>query len=198
MAATRKTVPNPTTESRSGKPAAKHKDPTPVKKHHGVKPHKSGRPTIAVKNGAARVQEKPGHPLVVLDTEQLKLLVKIGCTMDEIVEVLKVSKDTIERRYMADVYAARKERNVVIRRKQYQLAMEGDRTMLVWLGKQWLGQTDQLQLGNNPDNPLTPGGAAPVIELVFAESNGDGRLRTIEGEVVAPMLGNGGSNAGAE
>jgi len=135
-----------------------------------------------------------GHPFVKVDVDQLALLVKIGCTMDEIAEVLKVAKDTIERNYMPVVVAARKERNVAIRRKQYQLAMDGDRTMLVWLGKQWLGQTDQLQLGNNPDNPLTPGGSVPVIEIIFVESDGDGHPKTIEG-IVEPKKLTGGSNA---
>lgn len=31
---------------------------------------------------------------------------------------------------------------VSLRRRQYQLADEGDRTMLIWLGKQYLGQSD--------------------------------------------------------
>ena len=30
-----------------------------------------------------------------------------------------------------------------IRRKQYELAMAGDKTMLIWLGKQMLGQVDK-------------------------------------------------------
>lgn len=29
---------------------------------------------------------------------------------------------------------------ISLRRKQYELAMDGDKTMLIWLGKQWLGQ----------------------------------------------------------
>ena len=29
-----------------------------------------------------------------------------------------------------------------LRRKQYELALEGDRTMLIWLGKQHLGQSE--------------------------------------------------------
>ena len=59
--------------------------------------------------------------------------------------------------------------------------------MLVWLGKQWLGQTDQIQLGNNPDNPLTPGAAKPLVEIVFVESDGDGHAKVIEGEKVAAL-----------
>ena len=32
-----------------------------------------------------------------------------------------------------------------IRRMQYKAAKAGDKTMLVWLGKQWLGQTDRVE-----------------------------------------------------
>lgn len=32
-----------------------------------------------------------------------------------------------------------------LRRQQYILAKEGDRTMLIWLGKQYLGQTDKVE-----------------------------------------------------
>lgn len=39
-----------------------------------------------------------------------------------------------------DRYAA--DGRLSIRRKQFEMAMAGDRSMLVWLGKQYLGQTD--------------------------------------------------------
>jgi hypothetical protein len=32
--------------------------------------------------------------------------------------------------------------NISLRRKQFQRADAGDKTMLIWLGKQWLGQKD--------------------------------------------------------
>ena len=32
--------------------------------------------------------------------------------------------------------------------KQYELAMKGDRAMLIWLGKQWLGQTEKVETKN--------------------------------------------------
>jgi len=32
-----------------------------------------------------------------------------------------------------------------LRRRQYTTAMDGNTAMLIWLGKNWLGQTDQQQ-----------------------------------------------------
>jgi hypothetical protein len=45
---------------------------------------------------------------------------------------------------------------VSLRRKQMQLALAGDRTLLIWLGKQYLKQADK-QEHSGPD-----GGAIPV------------------------------------
>ena len=39
---------------------------------------------------------------------------------------------------------AQAEVKISLRAKQVQLALDGDRCMLVWLGKQWLGQKDRL------------------------------------------------------
>ena len=50
--------------------------------------------------------------------------------------------------------------NVSLRRAQWAAAMKGDRTMLVWLGKQNLGQRD-VQRVEGPG----PGGAFPTVDL---------------------------------
>ena len=45
---------------------------------------------------------------------------------------------------------------VSLRRKQYQKAVEeGNPTMLIWLGKQWLGQSDGQDSGSVDPKPLT-------------------------------------------
>lgn len=45
---------------------------------------------------------------------------------------------------------------ISLRRKQFELAMKGDRTMLVWLGKNMLGQSDKV------DTTLSGPGGAPI------------------------------------
>ena len=39
-----------------------------------------------------------------------------------------------------------------LRRKQYEVAMGGNCTMLVWLGKQYLGQTDKIDASVKDDH----------------------------------------------
>jgi len=41
-----------------------------------------------------------------------------------------------------------------LRRKQLELAMEGDRGMLIWLGKQMLGQADKQEVSGSEGGPL--------------------------------------------
>lgn len=50
-------------------------------------------------------------------------------------------------------YSAQKktEGKELLRAKQYQVAMSGDKTMLVWLGKQYLNQTDRRNIAITDD-----------------------------------------------
>jgi hypothetical protein len=86
---------------------------------------------------------RPKRTLDVRQLETLKALAAIGCTVPEMAQVMGVSKRTLERSYLEKIEAGRLERNVSLRRKQYQLAMQGDKTMLIWLGKQLLGQGEK-------------------------------------------------------
>jgi hypothetical protein len=72
-------------------------------------------------------------------------LASIGCTIQEIAQVTKVSIDTIKRRFHADYEYGMASMRQSLRRKQYQKAMEGNVGMLVWLGKNYLGQADKVE-----------------------------------------------------
>ena len=52
-----------------------------------------------------------------------------------------------------------------LRRKQYSTAMEGNATMLVWLGKNWLSQSDKLDTTSS-DGSMSP---PTTINLVAKE-----------------------------
>lgn len=96
---------------------------------------------------------KMGRPTIEIDWEQFEKLCQIHCTREEIAGVLKCSEDTIERRvkekFGKTFAAVFKEMSalgrVSLRRKQFEMAASGDRTMLVWLGKQVLGQVDNIE-----------------------------------------------------
>ena len=83
------------------------------------------------------------RPLKVIDAAEVHRLASIMCTMEEMAYVLGCHVDTLRDRFSKDIEKARAVGKSSLRRKQWELAQDGDRTMLVWLGKQWLGQQDK-------------------------------------------------------
>ena len=95
------------------------------------------------------------RPRKQIDEEMLRQLASLGLTSDECAVVLGCSKDTIERRYMPALLDGRHKRNASLRRKQFEIAMSGNATMLIWLGKQCLGQMDRTEHTGASGGPIT-------------------------------------------
>lgn len=105
----------------------------------------------------ARKKTGPKGPSKPLDDlEQVIELIRIQCTKLEICAVLGVSEDTLTRRIrehgiegvenFADLYEKHaKEGRSSLRRAQWKAAHNGNVTMQIWLGKQMLGQRDQIK-----------------------------------------------------
>ncbi len=102
-----------------------------------------------------------GRPRVEIDMEMLASMVGIQCTAEECARILGLSSDTIDRRLkqitgkgFAEFYKKHSdEGKMSLRRAQFKAATE-DRnpTMLIWLGKQMLGQKDiSRQENTGPD-----------------------------------------------
>lgn len=84
-----------------------------------------------------------GRPAKPLDAEVIRKLAQIHCTTEEIASVCGVSKDTIERRFMDVLIDGRAKGKASLRRLQWDAAQKGNITMMIWLGKQLLGQKDK-------------------------------------------------------
>lgn len=103
--------------------------------------------------------DKDGRPRIEVDMDLLSKLCQLQCTAVDCAHVLGMSTDTIDRRLKEDGFAGfdqfRAENNsmgrVSLRRVQFQTAMAGNHTMQIWLGKQWLGQTDKVDLPDEGD-----------------------------------------------
>lgn len=140
--------------------AAKGNGRKPPKKN-GKKPQRTSKKIPS--------QNPNGRPRVVIDLKVLRALREVGCTDDEIAACLDISTDTIGRRKKTDsAFAEAYKRGLdqlkaSLRRRQVQVAMTGSKSsenasvgMLIWLGKQLLGQTDKadhLHLGD-ADRPI--------------------------------------------
>ena len=94
-----------------------------------------------------------GRPKKPIDWDMVKKLCGIHCTGEEIASVVDVHYDTLNNRcneeyginfseYYKKASATGK---TSLRRKQYEVAMKGNTTMLVWLGKNILGQRDTIE-----------------------------------------------------
>ena len=99
-----------------------------------------------------------GRPLTEIDKREFEGCCKILCTKDEICDIFSIDEKTLtawcEREYgmgFSDTYkklSANGKKS--LRRKQFELA-DTNATMAIWLGKNILGQRDEVQIdhGNN-------------------------------------------------
>ncbi len=84
------------------------------------------------------------RPAKQLSPRQIQKLASEGATNIEIADFFEVSPDTIERRFAGDLRKGRANRNTSLRKVQIKAAHQGNSSMLVWLGKQYLGQSDSM------------------------------------------------------
>lgn len=93
------------------------------------------------------------RPRIEIDKEQFEKLCGLQCTLVEIACYFDCSEDTIEkwckREYkmgFADIFHIKRSAGKIsLRRSQFRMA-ETNATMAIWLGKQYLGQTDKQEV----------------------------------------------------
>lgn len=86
------------------------------------------------------------------DVEQMRKMASYGMSHEAIGDILGCSADTLERNFAGVLKKARAEMQKNLRAAQMRLALAwptqaGTSTLLIWLGKQVLGQTDQVDFG---------------------------------------------------
>jgi len=107
------------------------------------------------------------RPLKKVDAEQVEKLAGFHCSLAEIASVVGCSVDTLERRFAEVIKKGREQGKASLRRRQFELAMAGNPTMLIWLGKQNLGQRDGTAI------ELTGKDGAPIEPAVSAKTMSD-------------------------
>lgn len=90
-----------------------------------------------------------------IDNQQVFDLASTFCTTEEIASKFKCSKDTIENRCQEELNLGRDKARRMLRSKQFELAMSGNVGMLIWLGKQYLGQSDSFKVGEDEGGGFT-------------------------------------------
>jgi hypothetical protein len=116
-----------------------------------------------------------------INLAELEKLAAMQCTDEEMAGWFGISTRTIERRRKSPVFAQTIERGkargrISLRRAQLKMVEDGSATMGIWLGKQHLGQTDEIQVNNLqqisvlvlPSKPLSnaPEEESQVLDIV--------------------------------
>lgn len=84
-----------------------------------------------------------GRAKTVIPEEQVLELSKLHCTSKEMAEFFEVPLSTFTDNFRDIITKGRLETKQRLRAAQLKLALNGDRTMLIWLGKNILGQMEQ-------------------------------------------------------
>jgi hypothetical protein len=98
--------------------------------------------------------------MIEIDYDQLEGLAAIQCTDEEMAAVLRISVDTFTRRKQDDpefqtrLAEGKARGRQSLRRVQWEAAQEGNATMMIWLGKQTLGQKDRAELTGAEGGPM--------------------------------------------
>ena len=114
---------------------------------------------------------RPRWELLDEEFEKIIAMMRIQCTQDEICEVYGVDEKTLNRRlaergegsFSACYKKHSGQGKMSLRRMQWRAAEEGNSTMLVWLGKQVLGQRDKI----DHDNTSTDGSLTPPSRIII-------------------------------
>lgn len=103
-----------------------------------------------------------GRPRKEFDLEKVAKLAAMQCTDAEIAAFFDVHPSQITRRKASDaafrnaIEKGREDGKMSLRRLQWRVAERGNTVMLIWLGKQYLGQTDK------QTTELTGAGGKPI------------------------------------
>lgn len=82
------------------------------------------------------------RPKLQIDEAQVEKLAAIDCSYEEMASILGCDPSTLTRRFAQAIKKGRDHGRMSLKRKQFEVAMSGNVTMLIWLGKIRLGQQE--------------------------------------------------------
>ncbi len=90
------------------------------------------------------------RPKKKIDYDLVKKLAEIQCTQEEISSILDISVRTLQRdkEFCRIFNMSRENGKMSLKRWQFKRAEQGSDRMLIWLGKQYLGQRDVIENNN--------------------------------------------------
>jgi hypothetical protein len=110
----------------------------------------------AVRKGIKEIQGNivgRGENQTVISPEEIIKLSRLGCSIEEMSDWFQVPRETIKYNFSDLIAKGRSETKQSLRRAQIALALKGNATMLIWLGKNMLGQSDS-PINSDSNAPL--------------------------------------------
>ena len=117
-------------------------------------PKKTGpRPKKIVEATYKGIEVGRGENKKVIDPREVRKLAALGMKNSEIADWLEIDDSTLSYNFKQELIKGRLQLNQSLRQAQIQLALSGNATMLIWLGKNILGQSE---------NPMDTEANAPL------------------------------------
>ena len=92
-----------------------------------------------------------------IDKDQVEKLAALGCTNSEIASFFGCEDSLISKSYSRNVTKGKERGKTRLRQMQWRSAEKGSVPMLIWLGKQVLGQSDKQEITE----------VRPIDDIVF-------------------------------
>ena len=99
-----------------------------------------------IKGKTVERKGKKGRPLLNIKADEVVALAKLGATNIEIAEFFGCSDDTIVNRFSKNLIQGRAAKKIKLREYQWRAAEAGNVSMLIWLGKVYLGQKEKSEI----------------------------------------------------
>ena len=93
------------------------------------------------------------RPRLQLDEATIEHLAQCQCTQAEIADAVGCSVDTLTRRFADTLTRCKAHGKTRLRARQFRRAMKGSDSMLIFLGKQYLGQSDKTTMTSLTELP---------------------------------------------
>jgi hypothetical protein len=110
-----------------------------------------------------------GRDKKVIPPDEVFKLAAIGCKDAEIADWFGIKEDALRYNFAVQLLTGRENLKQSLRRSQLRLALSGNATMLIWLGKNILGQSEQ-GLANQGSEPL-PWIESDIVEIEVGENS---------------------------
>jgi len=126
------------------------------------------------------------------DPDKIQMLASFGCSITEIAKYFRIDESTVRKKYKDELETGRESLKVKLRQLQWDHAARGNTALLIWLGKQYLGQTDRKEIdliGNLEsvlkecgfeDSPIDAEYSVEEEDTEQAEAVGSSRLQAHE------------------